>query len=101
MLIINLKEIDDFREFLLKYRLVNHVFYEPRSDKDNMMSSCKFVVISFLATMGSYTVLVQLSRNVPGNQSIEDFIADFKNKLNINGISLVKGSIREIYFSIS
>lgn len=100
MIIINLHTISDFKEFLATYRQTNHVFYEIRPVTEDIKSK-KTIYFNFLGTFGSLTVLFQHISNVDGKMDINVFLEQFTSQVDIEDVSFVEGTIREIYLSIS
>ena len=100
MIIITVKEFEDFYDFLLNNRASDHVFYEIRQDKHDMIVD-KLVYFTFLGSHGNFSVLYQYSIEIPQKIDYKDFINEIKEKLNIIEIKFIEGTIRELYLSLS
>ena len=99
MIVFSIKEIEDFVRFLPQ-RLHSEIFYDfVRPDIDGLTVS-----LAFLAQIKQNVILIQTKLNFPGVNDKDAIIKKIKEtdfgKLEMD-ITLVRGSIKEIYMSIS
>nr|MDO8117284.1 hypothetical protein [Candidatus Sigynarchaeota archaeon] len=107
MIIINVKNSDDFFSFLASNRSSDHVFYEIRQmEKYNGASvggnvDLRVLHLHFLGVLGSSNVLFQHVIEVQGKKEFGGILDQLKVKMQADGFTFVEGSIREIFMSIS
>ncbi len=107
MIIITVKGLDEFFDFMSSNRASNHVFYEVRqAEKYTNVSiegnaDLRVLNLHFLGTLGASTVLFQHVIEVQGKKDFDAVLERLHDKTRDDGISFIEGTIREIFMSIS
>ena len=107
MIVIFVDNIENFVEFLEKYRIMNEIFYEFQEVKQQSDLSSEIeieIILHFLSKLEEFLVLYETKLIIlksSDSNTDERVIEELKKIFKTQGINLIKGKVREIFLSYS